>query len=140
MLFKKENAIKVQGTKVDFHISADSVISGDVQTKSSISVDGHIKGEINASGNVFIGKDAVVDGDISGSDIHIAGVVNGGISAAGELVLVSSAKVSGSIKAAGVRIEKETKYEGVISMGMDGPKEFIKPARQDTMLADSKLS
>lgn len=140
MLFKKENGINMQGTKVDFHVSSDSTISGDVQTKSSISVDGHIRGGIIASGNVYLGKDAVVDGDISGSDIHIAGVVNGGISAAGELTLVSSAKVSGSIKAAGVRIEKETKYEGVISMGMDGPKEFIKPVKQETLLADSKLS
>lgn len=137
MLFKRENGIKMQGAKVDFHISSDSIISGDVQTKSSISVDGHVKGGISAFGNVYIGYGAIVDGDISGSDIQIAGTVNGSINAAGELVLHSSAKLSGSIKAAGIRIEKDTKYEGVISMGMSGPKEFIKPAKPETPEADS---
>jgi cytoskeletal protein CcmA (bactofilin family) len=107
-----------------------------VQTKSSISIDGQVKGGISAFGNVYIGRSGTVDGDISGLDVQIAGTVNGNINATGELVLHSSAKLSGSIKAAGIRIEKDTKYEGVISMGMNGPKEAVKPVKAETPIAD----
>jgi cytoskeletal protein CcmA (bactofilin family) len=137
-MFKKESIIKMPAPKVDFHISFDSTISGNIKTKSDINVDGQVKGGICASGNVYIGSSATVDGNISGTDIHIAGTVNGDIDATGELVLNSSAKLTGNIKASGIRIEKDTKYEGSISVGMDNPKEFVKPAKPETPAANVK--
>jgi len=51
--------------KMDVYISAESIITGDLQTKSNIKVEGAVQGNVNASGNVHIGTNAKVDGNIS---------------------------------------------------------------------------
>ncbi len=120
-MFKLDKSPKMPTDRTEFCISAESVITGSIQTKSDIRVDGQIKGDLDTSGNVYVGKTAKVDGNISGMDIHLAGVVNGQINAAGEVMLYADAQLAGDIKAAGIRVEKDTRYEGKISIGMNAP-------------------
>lgn len=103
--------------KMDVYISAESVITGDLQTKSNIKIDGRVNGNVNASGNVNIGGSALVEGNIAGVDVQIAGTVNGNISASGGLLLYGSAKLLGDVKAASMEVEKGATYKGSMVIG-----------------------
>jgi len=120
-MFRKENAPRLFEEEAVFHVPSDSVISGDIRTKSKVVLDGEVKGDITTSGDVTVGSGAKADGNIAGKDVVISGTVNGSVSASGELTLHPNAKLSGGIKAAGLRMDKGAKYEGTISIGADKP-------------------
>jgi cytoskeletal protein CcmA (bactofilin family) len=137
-MFKKENVLEMPAAAIDFIISVESVITGDIKTKSNIRVYGEVKGDIRTTGDVTVGTNAKVDGNISGRDIQITGVVNGNIQAAGELALYPGGKLTGSVKAAGFSVQREAKYEGLISIGMDSPKETAKPEKPEPATVNTK--
>ena len=72
-MFKLDKGAKMPTEKTEFRISAESVITGNIQTKSDIRVDGKVDGDISTSGNVYVGDAAQVNGNITGGDIHVAG-------------------------------------------------------------------
>lgn len=111
--------------KMDVYISTESVITGDLQTKSNIKIDGRVQGNVNATGNVQIGGSALVEGNINGIDVQIAGIVNGNVTATGGLMLFGSAKLTGDVKAASMEVEKGASYKGNMVIGPE-PKESAK--------------
>lgn len=118
-MFKFDKSTKMPNEKIEFCVSAESVITGNIQTKSDIRVDGQVDGDINTTGNVYISFGAKINGNITGLDIHIDGDVKGNINAAGEFMMHTNASLTGDIKAAGIRVEKGTKYDGHISIAME---------------------
>ena len=109
--------------KMDVYISGESVITGDLQTKSNIKIDGRVQGNVNATGNVQIGSSALVEGNITGMDVQIAGQVNGNIAASSGLMLFGSAKLTGDVKAASMEVEKGALYKGNMVIGSEPAKE-----------------
>jgi cytoskeletal protein CcmA (bactofilin family) len=118
-MFKFDKGTKMPNEKIEFCVSAESVITGNIQTKNDIRVDGQVDGDINTTGNVYISFGAKVSGNVTGMDIHIDGEVKGNINAAGEFMMYTNASLSGDIKAAGIRVEKGTVYDGRLSIAMD---------------------
>ncbi len=109
--------------KMDVYISTESVITGDLQTKSNIKIDGRVNGNVNAVGNVHVGSNALVEGNVNGMDVQVAGIVNGNITATGGLMLFGSAKLTGDIKAAAIEVEKGALYKGNMVIGEEPIKE-----------------
>ncbi len=108
---------------MDVYISSESTITGDLQSKSNIRIEGRVQGNVTVSGNIHIGPDAKVDGGISGVDIQVAGTVNGNITSVGELMLFSTAKLTGDVKAHGFTVEKGAFYKGNTTISAEQPKE-----------------
>jgi cytoskeletal protein CcmA (bactofilin family) len=111
---------------MDVFISSESVITGDLQTKSNIRIEGKVQGNVSVTGNIHIGPDAKVDGNVSGVDIQVAGVVNGNVTSTGELTLFATAKLTGDVKAYGFTVEKGAYYKGNTAVSIDSPKEAAK--------------
>ena len=111
---------------MDVYISSESIITGDLQTKSNIRIEGKVQGNVTVSGNIHIGPDAKVDGNISGVDIQIAGTVNGNITSSGELMLFNTAKLTGDVAAYGLTVEKGAYYKGSTTISTEQPKETVK--------------
>ena len=61
-------------------IGAGTVITGDIQSKGDIRVDGTLKGSINTSGKVVLGKDGVIEGDVVCTDADVSGTIKAKIS------------------------------------------------------------
>ena len=124
-MFRFDKSTKMPNEKIEFCVSAESIITGSIQGKSDIRVDGQIDGDINTTGNVYVSVGAKVNGNITGKDIHSDGEVNGSVNAAGEFMMYSNASLSGDIKAAGIRVEKGTKYDGQLSIPNATPIEAV---------------
>lgn len=109
---KLERSMPSAKNTMDVYISSESVITGDLQTKSNIRIEGKVQGNITVSGNIHIGAEAKVDGNVSGVDIQIAGAVKGNITATGEIAIFSTANVTGDLKAHGFSVEKGAYFKG----------------------------
>ncbi|MBT6650418.1 MAG: polymer-forming cytoskeletal protein [Flavobacteriales bacterium] len=98
-------------------IGAGTVITGDIQSKGDIRVDGTLKGSVNTSGKVVLGKDGVIEGDVVCADADVSGTIKAKISVAQLLSLKSTAKLNGDIITNKLSIEPGASFTGSCSMG-----------------------
>ncbi len=88
------------------------VVDGSVKLENGIIVYGQIKGSINTKGPVRLAKNAIVKGNIVGSDIRIAGIVEGDISSLGQVTLLKTCRVKGDVTYKKLIVEDGAKFEG----------------------------
>lgn len=97
-----EDALGVTGAETI--IGTGVVVQGNVESQSDIIIDGTLKGDIKAGGNVVIGVNAYIAGDIVGVNISVAGELNGNITVEGEATIRETGQVTGDITATGLSI------------------------------------
>lgn len=81
-------------------IAEDTVIKGDVYTKSSVSVYGNVKGNVTSDESVNISAGGTVSGLISSKDVSVGEsgrILKGGITSSGNVVVSENAVVVGGI-------------------------------------------
>jgi len=88
---------------------------GTMKVEGSIRIEGNFKGKIEA-GSVVVGKSAVVEADITASNIIVGGEVIGNIISDSDLKLQKSAKVLGDIESAKLIIEEGAVLQGKCNM------------------------
>lgn len=103
-------------------VGSDTVIGTGVQVEGAlgsagdITVDGHVMGDVTAGGNITIGVNGEVKGNLSGINILIAGHVTGGIVASGETHLTETCKLKGDITTTLIAIDSGANFLGTIHM------------------------
>ena len=118
MFANKNEAMKnTEKTAAINMIGAGTVITGDIQSKGDIRVDGTLKGSVNTSGKVVLGKDGVIEGDVVCADADVSGTIKAKISVAQLLSLKSTAKLNGDIITNKLSIEPGASFTGSCSMG-----------------------
>lgn len=114
---KNETMKNTETTAAINMIGAGTVITGDIQSKGDIRVDGTLKGSINTSGKVVLGKDGVIEGDVVCADADVSGTIKAKISVTQLLSLKSTAKLNGDIITNKLSIEPGASFTGSCSMG-----------------------
>ena len=79
-------------------VSADSKITGSIESKQDIRIDGSVDGKIICSGKIVIGEGAKVKGEVQANDVDLYGELNAKVTIANNFVLKSSAVFSGECK------------------------------------------
>jgi cytoskeletal protein CcmA (bactofilin family) len=98
-------------------ISAGTIITGNIESKGDIRIDGILKGNVSCKAKILIGPEGVVEGDITGQQADILGTVHGRIKMSGLLHLHGKANVEGDIHAAKLQIEPTVSFNGQCQMG-----------------------
>lgn len=80
-------------------ISANTTLRGNVSGTGSLRIEGRVRGDVSVSGDVVIGRQAQVAGNVSGSSVTIAGAVAGDLTATVALNVEASARVLGDLSA-----------------------------------------
>ena len=114
---KNETMKNTETTAAINMIGAGTVITGDIQSKGDIRVDGTLKGSVNTSGKIVLGKDGVIEGDVVCTDADVSGTIKAKISVAQLLSLKSTAKLNGDIITNKLSIEPGASFTGSCSMG-----------------------
>ena len=112
-----ESIKKSEMTEIVNTIGMGTTITGDVQSKGDIRVDGTLKGSVNTSGKVVLGKDGVIEGDVTCNSADISGVLKAKITASQLLSLKATAKLNGDIVTNKLSIEPGATFTGSCSMG-----------------------
>jgi cytoskeletal protein CcmA (bactofilin family) len=85
-------------------IGTGVVVRGNLSSESDIVIDGTLEGNVKAGGNVTIGVNASVKGDIEATNATVAGALRGNITVEGEASILETGQVRGNIKSAGLAI------------------------------------
>ena len=118
MFTKKNESMKnIETSAAIDMIGAGTVVTGDIQSKGDIRVDGTLKGSVNTSGKVVLGKDGVIEGDVVCADADVSGTIKAKISVTQLLSLKSTAKLNGDIITNKLSIEPGASFTGSCSMG-----------------------
>ena len=105
-----EDALGVTGAETI--IGTGVVVHGNLSSESDIIVDGAVTGSISTGGDVTLGVNAQVKGDLTGTNISVAGALTGNITAGGEATIRETGHVKGDIKSTGLAITSGAVFIG----------------------------
>lgn len=92
-------------------------VTGDCRSEGTLRIEGTVEGTVQAGKAVVVGKDGVVDGDISTQDAVIGGRVTGSIVAESRLELQATCVVEGEIEAKRIKLEEGGTVNGTVQIG-----------------------
>ena len=92
-------------------------VVGDCETEGTLRIEGSVEGTVRAGKAVVVGKDGVVDGDITTQDAVVGGRVTGSIVAESRLELQATCVVEGQIQARRIKLEEGGKVNGMVQIG-----------------------
>ncbi len=106
---KKEADIVVLGRTTSF--------TGILKFNSTLRIQGNFRGTIDASGDLIVDKDALVEADhITVNALTVHGSISGTVQALDKVDMMSGAKVRGDVSAARLRIADGVLFEGKCKM------------------------
>jgi len=114
---KNESMVKNDFSPAINMIGAGTIITGDIQSKGDIRVDGTLKGSINTEGKVVLGANGTIEGDVICQDADISGTINAKITVSKLLSLKATARLNGDIVTSKLSIEPGATFTGSCSMG-----------------------
>lgn len=102
--------------KIDTLIGKNTKLIGKIEANGTIRVDGEIDGNIIADGNITIGADGKITGNLEGNNIFISGTVYGNIKCNEHLRLGNTAKLIGDVEVKTLIIDENAIFEGKCKM------------------------
>lgn len=109
-------ARKKISSNFDTVIGKNTSFAGDVKCNGSLRIDGLVTGDISSDGNILIGKDGSVKGNIQATNIHLAGTVEGNIKAFGILRIMSTTKLLGDVEVKSFVADEGAVFQGNCQM------------------------
>ena len=98
---KNKGRVRAKAGAADTLITRDTKITGDIQFKGVLYIDGHIVGNVKADelemSLLTIGKHGVIEGQVEVPHVVILGKVNGDVHATEHVELESSAHIEGDV-------------------------------------------
>ena len=89
--------------------------------KGSIRIDGTLLGELELSGNVIVGENGSIEGNIKVDHALIAGTLQGNVICREGIHLAPTAKLTGNIEATSLIIDDGAIFSGVSAMNVNSP-------------------
>ena len=111
MKSKVQTVNRVSYEQVDSIIASDIVLIGDITSGGSLRIEGNIKGSISITGNLIVGRNALITGKCKATNIHVIGTVEGDVQCE-QLKIFSTGKLSGDAEIESIIID-----EGAIFIG-----------------------
>ena len=97
-------------------VGKDTVITGTLDVKGSLRVDGQVKGKILCSDCVTVGASGLVEADIEADTTVVAGRMHGNVQAREKIELQAKCEMEGDIKAKSLVIEQGAVFCGACNM------------------------
>jgi len=91
-------------------------VRGNLKVEADLALDGIIDGSVHAKGNVTLGENAQIKGNLQGNAVVVAGKVFGNVKANVSLVVQSSGQVIGDVDTAGLVVEEGGVIRGQLKM------------------------
>ncbi|MEY8416220.1 MULTISPECIES: bactofilin family protein [Tissierella] len=113
-MFRKKDDVIVED--LDSLIGENIKITGKIEGKGNLRVDGFIEGDIDYDGNIVIGESGKVYGNIKANDISLAGTAHGNIDSKTKLVILPTGTLIGDIEVSSFIVHENAKFDGNCKM------------------------
>lgn len=121
-MLKKKNNVSPQG--FDTLIGSNASFDGSLKTSGLLRIDGLFNGDIEVNGNIIIGKEGKIVGNVKTDSIEISGIVEGNIIASGQLKISSTGKLFGDIEVGSFIVEEKAIFDGKCKMKNESANEI----------------
>lgn len=98
------------------HISAGTIIKGEISSLTDIRIDGTVEGKVYSKGKVVVGEQAAVTGALLCSQMDLWGRMEGDVYVKDTFSLKESASVNGSIHVRRFQVEMGAQINGTCQM------------------------
>lgn len=112
MFRKKEDIVE----DLDSLIGENIKISGKIEGKGNLRIDGFVEGDINYEGNIVIGETGKVYGNIKAGDISLAGTIQGNVDSKTKLVIFPTGTLIGDIEVSSFIVHENARFDGSCKM------------------------
>lgn len=108
---------KLDENEIDTILAEDIDFQGVLSFERPLMIKGKFKGEIKASGDLYIGPDAMIEARIEANLVSARGAIKGDVIAHSRVELYSTAAVNGDIVTPDLEIEGGCRFNGHCKMG-----------------------
>ncbi len=98
-------ALRVDDISINTIIGKGSAISGNMKVNGFIRIDGDIDGSLETDGNVIVGENARIRGDLTAKSVIIGGIIKGNIKASESVKILAEAAVIGDVISRKVQVD-----------------------------------
>ncbi len=112
---KRESAEDQPGGVISI-IGPGMEVMGDLTAQGTIRVEGRVVGSVRADKAVVVGKEGMVDGDVTTHDAVIAGTVTGTLVAASRLEVQAGAQIDGEVLTRRMKLDEGATVNGRVRM------------------------
>jgi cytoskeletal protein CcmA (bactofilin family) len=102
-------------------IGRGTVVRGNVRGNGILEILGRVEGDVNVGGEIVLGNDAAVKGNVSGATVTIAGAVQGDVRASDSVMLERGARVVGDLTAPRVGVATGALVKGLVRTDGEPP-------------------
>jgi cytoskeletal protein CcmA (bactofilin family) len=114
-MIKKMNSNEVDGL-MNTIVGKDTVITGTIDVKGALRVDGTVKGKVISSDCVTVGATGLVEAEIESNSAVVAGRMVGNIVATEKIELQAKCEMEGDLKTKSLVIEQGAIFCGACNM------------------------
>lgn len=105
-------ALRIDDISLNTIIGNGTSIKGNLNINGFVRIDGDIDGDLNTDGNIIIGENARIRGNINAKAAVIGGIILGDIHAKESVKLLNNSAVVGDILSHKVQIEDTAIFHG----------------------------
>ena len=135
----KRNNINEPDGLMNTIIGKDTVITGTLDVKGALRVEGTVKGKIISSGCVTVGSSGLVEAEIEAESAIVAGTMRGNVNTSEKIELQAKCEMDGDLRTKSLVIEEGAMFSGACSM-KDSPPNLgflaIEPEPQAALSSD----
>lgn len=102
----------INSEKTDTLIGKGTNFEGTINADGTIRLDGKVHGGLNIAGNLIIGEEGIVKGNIKVENAFVAGTIEGNVIATSQLHITHTAKLVGDITVKSVIIDEGALFIG----------------------------
>ena len=95
-------------------LGRSTVVRGNVRGTGALEIFGRVEGDVSITGELVIGEDGAVKGDVTGGYVTISGAVQGDVRATEAVMLESGARVVGDLSAPRIGVATGALVRGVV--------------------------
>lgn len=100
------------GDKIDTLIGKSAIVEGTINGEGTIRIDGKVNGGINITGNLVLGEEGLILGNIKAENAFIAGTIEGNVTVNAQLHLTHTARLTGDMLVKNVVIDEGAVFNG----------------------------
>ena len=93
-------------------LGSEVELKGNLRFTGELTFDGKLEGEISTDGNLNLGDNAVINGNIHAGSVVVRGKINGTVTAADKIEIKSNTELFGDLRANKLVIEEGVTFVG----------------------------
>ena len=114
-MIKKTNSSEANGL-MNTIIGKDTIVTGTLDVKGALRVDGQVKGKVLCSDCITVGATGEIEADVEAQTAVIAGHVTGNVACSEKIELQAKCEMDGDLKTKSLVIEQGALFCGACNM------------------------